>query len=86
MYGWLDKETSPTMLKFSHGDYALRIIKERQYNVTVYIRKRSNHKLIHMIKFKKKPGLGVVYSFRNAENFNFLAFEPEKLQDIQVTI
>ena len=86
MYSQLEKEISPTMLRFDHDDYVLRITEENQHNVTAYIRKRSNRRLIHTIKFKKKPGLGVVYAFRNAESFSFLAFEPEKLQDIQVTV
>lgn len=79
-------EMVPGMLEFSHADYAIKIEEDRHGFLTCRIRDRANAKLLHRIRFKKKPRNGVVYNFLDGVRMSFLAFTPEKLAEIQLPL
>lgn len=79
-----DREMTPDMVVYEDNEYSIKIIDEKAGFLTCTIRSRKSQKLLHKVKFEKKPRLGVVYSFRDSSRLNLLAFSPTTLAKIEV--
>jgi hypothetical protein len=70
-----DKERTPTMVHFDHNTHVLRVEDDSHGFLTVRISLRLPAKVLHVIRFRKKPKLGVIYFFRKAGSLNDLSVE-----------
>lgn len=70
-----DKERTATMVHFDHNTHVLRVEDDSHGFLTVRISSRLPAKVLHVIRFRKKPKLGVIYFFRKAGSLNDLSVE-----------
>jgi len=80
----LRKELTSAMLVFEHEAHAIKVIGDSYGFLTCSVRDRATNALLHTVRFRKAPKLGVVYQFRDAGRMNLLAFLPAKLAEITV--
>ena len=78
-----DKELTATMVTFDHTTHSLRIEDDSYGFLTVRIRLRPRMTLLHVVRFRKKPRLGVVYTFYKADRLSELSIETEKVAELE---
>lgn len=83
MFDAQEKERTATMVDFGHDTHVLRIEDDSYGYLTVRINLRRPSKLLHVIRFRKKPKLGVVYFFRNSDSLNDLSVEAALLSNLE---
>lgn len=79
----LDKEITPTMVAFVVNTYVLSIEDESYGHLTIRIRERRTGNQLHLVRFKKQPGLGVVYEFMKADRLSRLYIERAMLPGLE---
>ena len=78
-----DKELTATMVTFDDTTHSLRIEDDSYGFLTVRIRLRPCMTLLHVVRFRKKPRLGVVYTFYKADRLSELSIEMEKVAELE---
>lgn len=77
MFALQRKELTQTMLEFHHADYTLKVDEDSHGYMTCSIRSRTRPLPgpDYQIRFKKQNGLGVLWTFLNADRLSYLAVE-----------
>lgn len=72
------KELTPSMTQYNNDTHVIRIIGERngELTCTVRLRGKTEQGVDVTITFPKKPKLGVVWTFMSGDRLSFLAFAP----------
>jgi hypothetical protein len=80
------KEITPTMVEFDHETHVLRVENDSYGGITVGVRDRQSGKMLHRVRFPKKPHrtkLGVVYNFRKGDSLCRLFIEPALIAQLE---
>ena len=73
------KELTPTMLEFHHDEFQIDVNEDSHgwMSCSVTARSRLNQGPDLTIRFLKRHGKGVLWTFNSASHLRYLAFEPD---------
>lgn len=71
------KELTPSMTEFHNSEHVIRIVADGYGSMTCTIRSRTRIApgVDYTITFKKKPKLGVLYTFMTGDRLSYIAFD-----------
>jgi hypothetical protein len=83
MYAAQDRERTGTMVSFDDSTHCMKILDDSYGKLTVRIGSLKDGKAVHVVRFRKKPGMGVIYTFKSSVRLSDIAIEAAQIAALE---